>query len=377
MNRAAASFGRRPHCWPGARNKPFVIAAFLGHQTLGNFLTYAMVIASFARAIPDSRLVVFFRDDRPYKDLVTRCMPFVSRVVKISEDNDRMIPFDWFDGQTDGPSRPFDPSWYAEGLHRPDLVLVPSMCDIMRTLPPAPRFTVPDELEPDLRRALIERGVDPERWFVCLHVREPGYKYRFSPGDPRCADPLTYVPAIRHIIQEQGGQVIRLGDPSMTPLPQMDDLIDLSRFEGVFPDQLFALSRARFLLGTDTGPTQMACAFKTPVACTNAPGLAMWNDHDLLLTKTYLRPDGTRLSFAEMHEMGSLSVHRTWPSAMEVRDNTPEELVAVTKHMLGATAECTGWREVMAEPPYDPPGSLAVPVPWRHLIDMCQLTVWK
>jgi len=55
-------------------------------------------------------------------------------------------------------------------------------------------------------------------WFVCLHVREPGF-HQDQTGlyqTTRNADIETYRPAVEKIVR-MGGKVIRMGDSSMKP----------------------------------------------------------------------------------------------------------------------------------------------------------------
>jgi hypothetical protein len=68
-----------------------------------------------------------------------------------------------------------------------------------------------------LRRRL---GIPEDAWYVCLHVREPSFHGRWNKvwEQARDADIRTYGAAIKTIV-ERGGYVIRMGDPSMPPLP--------------------------------------------------------------------------------------------------------------------------------------------------------------
>lgn len=351
-----------------------VIAAFLGHQTLGNFVMYNLVAASIARSIPGSRLVVLYREDRPYKELVVRCNPHVAHRIKVPADTRAVIPIDWLSGQGNSP---FGPTEKAAGLDRPDLFLVPSMIDISACQQPVPGLRVPDTLTPILARSLEMRGIVRDRWITCIHMREDSYRFRPSRGSRRSVDPSTYLPVIEHIIRNQGGQVVRLGDPNNTPLPDMESLIDLSQDETSFPEQLFALSRARYYLGTDSGPTQLATGFKIPTASTNSMGIAVWNDGDVILTKTFIGPDGKPVPYREVFEAGTLSVHREVPDFWSVGDNTSDQLIAVADHMLQATDGCEGWRQDAPHVAEDHPNTLSFPLPWRDVTELGNLTIWE
>jgi len=116
------------------RNGP-VVAAFFGTQALGNFIIYNVVAASVARAM-GGRLLAVYREDRPYKTLVTLMNPWVSQTVKTPADANAVVPLDWFDGRAEIPGRPFAPDWYEQGFHAPAIVLPPSMMDMGRMVRP-------------------------------------------------------------------------------------------------------------------------------------------------------------------------------------------------------------------------------------------------
>lgn len=91
--------------------------------------------------------------------------------------------------------------------------------------------------------ALRQLGLKKDNWFAVVHLREIGYEHRRGVSQERTVNPLDYLPALNRIIEKHGGQVVRVGDPSMTPLPPTAGLIDLSRIPDSFPLQAFALAR--------------------------------------------------------------------------------------------------------------------------------------
>ncbi len=352
-----------------------VIAAFLGTQALGDYVMQSLVAASVARALPGSKLVVIYRDDRPYKTLVNSFNPYIATTIKAAADPNFVLPLDWFDGELDGPGRPFGRDWYEAGFHAPDIILTPSMMTMTHCQGPPPRFGLPCELNGPLGALLGRKGLDSNRWFACLHMREDGYRWRMGSDGDRSVDPKTYIPMITDIIENQGGQVVRLGHPSMTPLPEMKGVVDLCFEENNFLEQAFALSRARYFIGCDTGPTQLACALKTPAASTNALGLGVWNDGDVLVLKDFIDRDGAPLSMETMRAILPLLGNER-PLDLQIRDNSSERLLAVARHMFDATADCPGWREEGADPPYEPPGVVALPLPKTDPADKAQITIW-
>ncbi|MCB2101831.1 MAG: TIGR04372 family glycosyltransferase [Rhodobacterales bacterium] len=346
-----------------------VIAAFLGTQTLGDFIMYHLVAASVARAIPGSRLFAVYRDDRPYKAPLCRYNPRLERALALPDDPAVVCPVDGLAGlgAADG-----DP-WAAAGLPPADLLLTPSMLNIGGCLWPPPALYIPDAEAADGAARLTARGLDPDRWFAALHMRENLYEHRFGVDARRSVDPSTYLPMIRDLLA-RGGQVVRLGDPSMAPLPDLPGFIDLSR-TGTFAEQAWAVSRARFFLGTDTGPTQLACAFKTPAATTNAMGIGVWNDGDLVALKTFVLSTGRKLTRDALLDMTDTGMQVIYPKdEMDVVDNLPDDLAAVGRHMLDRTEDCPAWRVPAPDPAAGEP--LALPLPWHHVLDRADLTMW-
>ena len=356
---------------PEGEGRPYAIAAFLGTQVLGDFIEYHLLAASITRSVRNGRLLVMYRDDRPYKNFVTALNPRVTASLKVPEDANQMIPMDWFDGRADAPGRPFDESWYAAGFHKPDLFLTPSIMGLhlSRRLGPPPAFRVPGSFKQPLARALVTAGVDPDRWFACVHMRESGYAYRPDVSHIRSVDPGDYVAMIAHIIRGQGGQVVRLGDPGMTPLPALDGFVDLSRVGGTFPLQACALSRARYFVGTASGPLALSCAFKVPAATTNAVHASIWNDGSAVLPKRNIRlADGPVVDGRTF--IDALDHIPAIPKAVSFDDNTPEELCQVADHMYGKTQDCTGWRQPVAEPENaDAKTSVTLPLPHRRILE--------
>lgn len=66
-------------------------------------------------------------------------------------------------------------------------------------------------------------GLPRDAWFVCLHVREGGYKGDWD--NIRNTNIINYLGAIKEITR-RGGWVVRMGDPTMTKLPALERVID-------------------------------------------------------------------------------------------------------------------------------------------------------
>lgn len=344
--------------------KPFRIVAYIGHQAFGNFLINHVSLAALAQSIPGSVLGVLYRNDRPYKDFITSLNPSVAATVTLPEDPGYVFPMEsLIDGST-----ALGEKWCALGLNSPDLFLT------TWTLPPdlhtlngeMPVFGVPDGLVAPLSASLIKHGVDPNNWFVGLHMREANYKYRPTLLNYRDVDPLSYMDMIKMIINEQGGQVVRLGDPSMKPLPEMDGLIDLSRFDDNFAEQLFAASRARYFIGCDSGPLSFAKATNVPAARVNSMGVSIGGSrHERVLPKRgFVLQDGSVLKYDQVDTLTADNL------PVSTLDNTPEQLCEVADYFHSTSHDCPGWRDNHVDLPEAPPdpefSGIEAPIKWTH-----------
>ncbi len=360
----------------GNRNGPAIVV-FLGTQAIGDYIMYHLAAASVVREFPGARMGVIYRDDRPYKTFINGLNPYVASVMRIDENPDIVVPIDWFDGEDGDDERNFSPEWIDNGFHKPDLFLTPAMLDMNACIWPPPAFRMPPETAGPLATKLKSLGVREDGWFACLHVREEGYVHRPGSDSNRDANLNTYLPVIKNIIDEQGGQVVRLGHPGSLPVAELDGLIDLSTVEDSFDLQAFAVSRARYFIGSDSGPTQLAAAFKTPTATTNAMGIGIWNDGDVALLKTYAaKSGGEELSWEELYELLPILGNRR-PLDFMVKDNDGDEITEVARHMFDATADCPGWREQAAPEPYEPSGSITLPLQWRFYGYRADLNFWN
>jgi putative glycosyltransferase (TIGR04372 family) len=121
-----------------------------------------------------------------------------------------------------------------------------------------------------LRTQLRALGVPDNSWFVCVHIREPGY----SPGDElahghRNASVENVLPAIEAIVRN-GGWCIRMGDPSMTPLPKCKNTVDYAHHPQRSARLDIALcARCHFFLGNSSGLAFVSAAFGVPSALAN------------------------------------------------------------------------------------------------------------
>jgi len=195
-------------------------------------------------------------------------------------------------------------------------------------------------------RAELERlGVPSDAWFACLHVRELGFwAERNDPtNSPRVARVESYFPALRAIVSA-GGYVVRLGDPSMRPLPPMGGVVDyaLSDAKSDWMD-VFLSASCRFLVGTNSALYQTAISFGVPAVATNWMPLSSFpmQRRDIVLPKLLRsRDSGRMLTFADMLALprdvwsGYLYQHH----GLDVVDNTADEILEAVDEMLAKLA---------------------------------------
>lgn len=118
----------------------------------------------------------------------------------------------------------------------------------------------------------VEMGLGINQWFVCLHVRESGFWNDRHVSSFRDAEVTNYVDAIKYIVA-RGGIVVRLGDPSMKPLPEMKGVIDypFTHWKSDLMD-LYLINQCSLYIGMQSGILDIATLFCRPTVITNMTG---------------------------------------------------------------------------------------------------------
>lgn len=184
-------------------------------------------------------------------------------------------------------------------------------------------------------RCLQTLDVPPDAWFVGLHVREGRENSRAA----RDASVDTYRLAMESVV-ERGGWVIRMGDPSMTQLPPMPQVIDYAH-SAVRIDwmDVFLWARCRFFIGTQSGPAWVPPTFGVPCVATNWTFHSRrWFGQDLFIPKLLWSESEERyFSFAETltsEEGITESLDHLAFKGVRFVDNTAEEIRDVVVEML-------------------------------------------
>lgn len=185
-------------------------------------------------------------------------------------------------------------------------------------------------------------GMRQGDWVVCLHVRERGWKDNNSSSQNlRNADINTYISAIK-AVTDAGGWVVRMGDPSMNPLPQMPQVIDYahSHAKSDWMD-VFLCAQCRFFIGTSSGLFNFAMGFGKPIVMTNLlPAYSAYflTSNDLFIPRICWSKEKHRfLSFAELISppVGTAAVQCNYDHQnIKIIENSEEEIKDIVEEML-------------------------------------------
>jgi putative glycosyltransferase (TIGR04372 family) len=188
-------------------------------------------------------------------------------------------------------------------------------------------------------------GIAPDARLVCIHAREAGYKFGGEIHDikPNSRDDRTrnariesYLDAADYLIG-RGYAVIRLGDPSMTPVhhPGVVDLATSPTRTNLL--EVYCLLRSDFIICGESAFVNVIYLTNTPMLLVNAtepisaypiraPGL--------FLPKTVVdKRDGRRLTTVDLL---TLEYQRQFRDTRRYQyvDNSPEQIREATQEML-------------------------------------------
>ena len=187
---------------------------------------------------------------------------------------------------------------------------------------------------------LLEMGLSSDDWFVCIHVRESGFRNDSARREYRNAHIENYVKACERII-EKGGWVIRMGDNSMTPLPKMEQVIDypFTKYKSDLMD-VYLIKKCTFYIGCQSGILDIASLFQKPILIVN---MIEWThsypwceDGRCILKHIYSHSQKKILTIKEMFDgpWTLQNLNRTVSSEYEFIENTLEEIEeAVIEYM--------------------------------------------
>ncbi len=189
-------------------------------------------------------------------------------------------------------------------------------------------------------------GIPAGAWYVCLHVREPGFWWQWDKNHPsiRNAHIASYRRAIE-AITGRGGWVVRMGDKTMQPLEAMPGVVDYahSQYKSERMD-VFLCASCRFFIGVNSGISLIPPTFGVPCLLTNFAPISIPFPYgkDRMLPKLFRsKRDGRLLRFDEMfkHRVAYSQFAKNVPAWADVVDNAPEDIADAAIEMMD---ECTG-----------------------------------
>jgi putative glycosyltransferase (TIGR04372 family) len=347
---------------PGSSaDNPLRIMALLNSRAVGDTIFYQVFAGSVKRLFDHANLFVFMRKDRNYKIDLMKMNPEFDLGVLFDESQESVsidnfqITHDITAINSEMPEyiTNYKP-WKKYDLGRQQLILSPSGMpeEMLSAFDDPATLRIPRDQNERLAKELRDHGVDDKSWFCVLNYREPGYQHR--PSRPiKDQIPEYYQKLTEFIIDELGGQVVRVGHPSMTPFPSKKGFVDLAMLNDRFMLHAFAVTRARFLVASLSGIGHLGSAVGTPTLMTNCVShpcsAGVWRDQDMALYLTMYTATGKLLSTAEQHDLGVFAsqdiVRLAKDEGYQFIRNTPEEMAEAVKLMMDSTQDCQTWRE--------------------------------
>lgn len=205
-----------------------------------------------------------------------------------------------------------------------------------------PILTISDEDYARGWQCLKSFGMRQGDWFVCLHVREGGWKDKNSLVENfRNANIQTYIPAIK-AVTDAGGWVVRMGDSTMEPLPEMPKVIDYAHSDEKSDwMDVFLCAQSRFFVGTSSGLFIFAITFGTPIVATNfMPTCCAYylTSADLFIPRACkFKREDRFLNFNELFspKIGTAAVQSRYDQEdIEIIENSEEEIKSLVGEML-------------------------------------------
>lgn len=174
-----------------------------------------------------------------------------------------------------------------------------------------------------------------DAWFVCLHVREPGFHaswHKTHPGT-RHAEIAAYDKVI-DFVTARGGWVVRVGDPSMTPITPRPNVIDYAvSTHRNFELDVFLCATCSYFIGTNSGLSLVPPVFGRRCVLTNWSPIAIPNSYpdDIYIPKLIRDVKQNRhLTIREMYmtTAGWTQWMRDYkPGEQVIEDNDPDDLL--------------------------------------------------
>lgn len=182
-------------------------------------------------------------------------------------------------------------------------------------------------------------------WFIGFHARDSSYLgTQWKKGDwqhtHRNCSIDNFLEAARYI-SAHGGYALRMGSVVEKKLTDLKDdhIIDYATTSRTEFGDLYLMNKCKFFIGTTAGLVCVSYIFNVPNITTNLQLLAIppVGKHDLFIPKkVWYKPEQRFLTFKEMIDNSVLqfmSAEDFEHYGLLFIENTPEEILAVTKEM--------------------------------------------
>lgn len=349
----------------------FRITANLAHRMLGDFCSQALFVSSVRDLFDEAQLYVHYTSEfSNWRDDIVSCIPNLYGVTQ-GPDPAVGMPFNLINA---APTMA-EPALERLGAGAADLVIAGNMFheDMFGTIPFG-RLRPPPQMAERASAALISLGLDPYKWVAAVYWKEWGFLWHRGPDPDRdILDRTPYIAAIRYIIEQLGGQVVRLGHPTPgNEIPKIDGLFDLASIsidgKGCHWLQTYALSISRFLLTSPSGPQAYGRSFAVPTVTVDAMSYyGRQRDWDYYVTQEY-RVGRERFRQLEAYDAGFMTPPFPRPEGCELIRNNADQLMDAAREMYESTADCAGWRDYSAITPRGPrPNAVTIPIPRQPL----------
>lgn len=187
---------------------------------------------------------------------------------------------------------------------------------------------------------LEETKLEKFEWFVALHMREAPTTLVRGGGNVQVQ---SYIPAIKAILS-LGGAVVRLGNPGMTRIEDIDSSLHEnsgffdyanSKYKSEVLD-IFLMANCLFMIGTSSGPIGVPKEFGKAVLYTNAPNVGVLPEMlGYCMPNLYQDRSGKRVELSEMLERPEIGWKMSRvKSDFERLSNSPEDIREATRHMV-------------------------------------------
>lgn len=198
--------------------------------------------------------------------------------------------------------------------------------------------------EKETGRAVARRmGIPEDAPVVVLHMREAGFHSHVTQFSYRNTTPSRYHAALRYLVR-RGFFVVRVGDASMTPLPDFGpQVIDLPFSPHYHPIvEPYFIERCQFMISSLSGPHELARVFRRPILTLNSPicSADAPESPGLLAFKRYLDVSGGTARPMGFQEILERDLHNTYSTydldrrKVRVEELSPHEILAVTREMV-------------------------------------------